>query len=199
MKINKNMKDFGPREIPPAGTQCARLIQIIDLGTQPTEYQGVKKDKRQVRLTWELVDAKMADGRNFVIGKSFSASLYKSSLLETIESMTGKPIQFESDGSYNMGQLLDAPCMVTVVLATKDGKTYANIGSISPMPTIKGKLIDAEPSTNHLINFGLDAFDQDTFDMIPKWVQKIIEESPEYHTATAKHGETKPYGEDIPF
>jgi len=180
MKIEQKNKDFGPRENPPQGTQCARLIHIIDLGTQETEFQGVKKEKRQVRLTWELVDAQMSDGRNFVIGKTFNASLYKSGLLDTIESMTGKQIEFEPDGSFDMGQLLDKPCMLTVVHATKGDKTYANIGAVSPMPTIKGKLVDADPSTNHLINFSLNPFDQDVWDMVPKWVQAIVEKSPEY-------------------
>jgi len=192
MFIKKNdNKDFGPRENPPEGTQCARLIHIIDLGTQHTEFQGVQKDKRQVRLTWELVDTHMSDGRPFVIGKTFNASLYKSGLLNTIESMTGKGIEFEPDGSFNMASLLDFACMVTVKLETKGDKTYANLVNVSPLPTIKGKKIDAEPSQNHLINFGFDAFDQTVYDMVPKWVQAICEKSPEY--GKAKHGE------DIPF
>ena len=180
MQIKQENKSFGPKELAPAGTQCGRLIHILDLGTQETEFQGQKKNRRQVRLTWELVDSRMQDDRTFIIGKTYNASLYKSSLLDLIESMTGKPIEFEQDGSYNMKQLLNLPCMVTVVHSTKADKTYANVGSVSPVPTIKGKKIDVEEATNHLLNFGLDEFDQDTYDMIPEWVQKIIEKSPEY-------------------
>ena len=192
MLIKKNdNKDFGPRENPPEGTQCSRLIHIIDLGTQHTEFQGVAKDKRQVRLTWELVDTHMADGRPFVIGKTFNASLYKSGLLNTIESMTGKGIEFEPDGSFNMKSLLDFACMVTVKNEAKGDKTYANIVNVSPLPTIKGKKIEAEPSQNHLINFGFDAYDQTVYDMIPKWVQTICEKSPEFTKAKS--------GEDLPF
>ena len=202
MKILKDEKKAF--ELPPQGTVCARLIHILDLGTQHTEFQGKAKDKRQLRLTWELVDNPMSDGRNFVIGKTVSASLYKSSLLEMIESMTGQNIEFESEGSFDMKQLLNLPCMLSVIHTSKEGKTYANIGSVSPMPTIKGKKIEAEEAQNHLINFGLDTYDQDTFDMIPKWVQAIIEKSPEYQEATRKHGETGYVGprhidEDIPF
>ena len=192
MQIKQENKSFGPRENPPKGTQCARLIHIIDLGTQHTEFQGQAKDKRQVRLTWELVDSEMSDKRKFVVGKTYNASLYKSSLLDTIESMTGKPIEFHEDGSYNMGQLLDAPCMVTIDHVVKGDKTYANITSISPMPTIKGKLVEADPSTNHILNFGLDNFDQDIYDMIPAWIQAIIEKSPEYK-------KIKGITQDIPF
>lgn len=204
MKLSQN--DKKAFETVPSGTQCARLIHILDLGTQHTEFQGKAKDKRQLRLTWELVDAPMSDGRNFVIGKTVSASLYKSSLLELVESMMGQNIEFEADGSFDMKQLLGLPCMLTVVHTVKEGKTYANIGAISPMPTIKGKKIEAEEATNHLINFGLDSFDQDTFDMIPKWVQAIIEKSPEYQDAVKGTRETKAYvkhtdfdGQDIPF
>jgi hypothetical protein len=188
MKIPKDEKKAF--ELPPQGTQPARLIHILDLGTQVTDYQGKTKEKRQLRLTWELVDAKMQDGRNFVIGKTVSASLYKSNLLEIVESMTGQTIEFESDGSYDMRQLIDLPCMLTVVLTEKDGKKYANIGSVSPMPTIKGKKLEADPATNHLINFGFDAYDQTTFDVIPTWIQEIIKKSPEYAQATQKHGMT---------
>ena len=184
-------KKSGPLENPPQGTQCARLIHIIDLGTQETEFQGQKKQRRQVRLTWELVDAKMKDGRNFVIGKTFNASLYKSGLLDTIESMTGKPIEFESDGSYNMNNLINHPCMVTVVYSEKNGNTYANIGSVSPLPTIKGKVVDCDEATNHLISFSLENFDQDTYDMIPKWIrEKLIEKSPEFKNIKS---------DDLPF
>ena len=192
MKIVEEKKSFGPKELPPVGTQCARLIQIVDLGTQETEFQGQKKNKRQVRLTWELVDAEMSDGRKFVVGKTYNASLYKSSLLDAIQSMTGKPVEFESDGSYDMKKLLDSPCMITVVHTVKGDKTYANIASLSPLPMIKGKTIDCEASTNHLINFGFDLYDQDTYDMIPAWVQAIIEKSPEYRLA-------KQLSDSVPF
>jgi hypothetical protein len=70
--------------------------------------------------------------------------------------------------------------MLYVLHETKDGKNYANIGSVSPMPTIKGKMLEADPSTNHLINFSLDPYDKDVFDMVPKWVQEIIKKSPEW-------------------
>ena len=180
------------RELAPAGTQCARLIHILDFGTHETEFQGVKKNKRQVRLTWELVDAKMADGKNFVIGKTYNASLFKSSLLDAIESMTGKPIEFEHDGSFDMGTLLGKPCMLTVAHNTKDGKTFAVPAGMSPLPTIKGKVIDCDEATNHLLNFSLDYFDKDVYDMIPEWAQKVIQTSPEW---------IKVYNEkqDLPF
>ena len=188
MKLNQNEKKAF--ETVPSGTQCARLIHLVDLGTQHTEFGGKSKDKRQLRLTWELVDAPMADGRNFVIGKTVSASLYKSSLLNIIESMQGKSIEFEADGSFDMKQLLGEPCMITVIHESKEGKTYANIGAISPLPKIKGKLVDCAEQTNHLINFGLDAYDQDTFDMVPKWIQATIEKSPEYREAVKGTRET---------
>ena len=188
MQIKQEQKSFGPKELAPVGTQMARLIHIVDLGTQETEFQGTKKNRRQVRLTWELVDSPMKDERNFIIGKTYNASLYKSSLLDLIQSMTGKNIEFEADGSYNMGGILGLPCMLTVVHTTKGDKTYANIGSVSPMPTIKGKVLEAEPATNHLLNFGLDEFDQDVFDMIPEWLREVIKKSPEYATT-----------QDLPF
>ena len=42
MQIKQENKSFGPKELAPAGTQCARLIHILDLGTQ--------EDRKSTRL-----------------------------------------------------------------------------------------------------------------------------------------------------
>ena len=45
-------KDF---EQAPAGSHVARCIKIIDLGTQESEYQGVKTIKNQILVSWEPI------------------------------------------------------------------------------------------------------------------------------------------------
>ena len=54
MQIKQENKSFGPKELAPQGTQCARLIHILDLGTQETEFQGQKKNRRSEEHTSEL-------------------------------------------------------------------------------------------------------------------------------------------------
>ena len=183
MQIKQENKSFGPKEIPPAGTYPGRLIWIVDMGTHETAYNGEKKNRREVRLTWELTELPMSNPEKFfVVGKKYNATLYKSNLLATIESMTGQPLSFDASGVFDMKSLLGMPCMITVVHKVDDGTTYANVGSVGPIPTLKGKKIDVDAAHNHLISFGLDPedWDQDTFDMLPEWMQKIIQTSPEY-------------------
>ena len=43
----------------------SRIYMVIDIGTQETEFEGVKHMRRQVRINWELPTKLMADGRPF--------------------------------------------------------------------------------------------------------------------------------------
>lgn len=192
MKIHNNAGEKKAFELPPTGTHPARLIHIIDLGTHETPFvnakTGLPKKQRQLRLTWELVECPMADGRNFVVGNTYTASLYKSNLLNAIESMMGQKLDLAEGEDFDAKTILGAPCMVTISHTKKGDKTYANIGALSPMPTIKGNKVEADPATNHLISFSLDEFDKDAFDMIPAWLQDKIKNSPEYALAAGDCG-----------
>lgn len=168
--------DFVP---PPAGTHVAVCYRFIDLGTQETEFQGVKKHQRKVMLGWELSNEMMEDGKPFMISQRYTWSMSeKANLRADLESWRGVAFK-ESDfgpGGFDIRRVLGAPCMMTVVHAEKNGKTYANIRAIGKLP--KGMSVPF--AVNPQVYFSLDEFDQVTFDNLSAGLKAIIVKAPEY-------------------
>lgn len=167
--------DFLP---PPPGTHVAVCYRFIDLGTQETEFQGQKKHQRKVMLGWEL-DEMMEDGKPFMVSQRYTWSMSeKANLRADLESWRGVAFK-ESDfgpGGFDIRRVIGAPCMLTIVHAEKNGKTYANIRAIGKLP----KGMDVPKGVNPQVYFSLDEFDQAVFDNLSAGLKAVIIKSPEY-------------------
>ncbi len=196
--------DFVP---PPAGTHIAVCYRFVDLGTQETEFQGVKKQQRKVMLGWELSDELMEDGKPFMITQRYTWSMSdKANLRADLESWRGVAFK-ESDfgpGGFDIRRVIGAPCMLTIVHAEKNGKTYANIRAIGKLP----KGTNPPHAINPHVYFSLDEFDQATFDNLSAGVKAIIVKSPEYmkivnggHVSdqTDSNGHARDFDDEVPF
>lgn len=159
---------------PSTGPVSAVLIQIIDLGTQKSLYQGEEKYAKKVKFVFEI-DEHMTDGRPFTVSKDFTASLHeKSSLRAFLESWRGQKYTDSDLGSFDPKTLLGKACTLSLV-SSKDGK-YVNIDSASKL--MKG--VQPIKPVNPVFLFDLDNFSQETFDKVWPWVQRKIQDSPEY-------------------
>lgn len=171
--------DFKPC---PDGTHLAICYRVIDLGTQRVEYQGQTKEQRKVLIGWELPGERMEDGRPFSIGQRYSWSMHeKSRLRHDLESWRGKKFE-QSDfgaGGFDISNLIGKPCLLSIVHTEKDGKTYANIASVSKL--VKG--MEVPKMENETVFFDLDNLDRAEFDKLSDTMKKIIEASPEYSSA----------------
>jgi hypothetical protein len=167
--------DFLP---PPPGTHVAVCYRFIDLGTQETEFQGQKKHQRKVMLGWELNEM-MEDGKPFMVSQRYTWSMSeKANLRADLESWRGVAFK-ESDfgpGGFDIRRVIGAPCMLTIVHAEKNGKTYANIRAIGKLP----KGMDVPKAVNPHVYFSLDEFDQSVFDNLSAGLKAVIIKSPEY-------------------
>lgn len=184
--------DFTP---PPAGTHMAVCYRVIDLGTQLVEFQGERKHQRKVMLSWELCDEHMEDGQPYSIHKRYTLSSHeRSTLRQDLEAWRGARFQ-DSDfgpGGFDIKKLLGVGCMLTVVHANKDGKTYANIGSVVKPP----KGMKAQAPINPMVYFSLDQFDSGVFNTLSQGLQEVIRKSPEYAAATS--GKSAGFAADEP-
>lgn len=178
-------KDTVPEfELPPSGTHLAVCYRVIDLGTQEQEWQGQTKHYRKIMLSWELPNERMSDGRCFSIHQRYTFSSSERAILrQHLESWRGRKFQ-DSDfgpGGFSIRNILGKGCMLAIAHdAGKNGRTYANIKAVVPMP--KGtKTADAE---NGIIYFDLDEFSNEVFDALSQSLQAIIVKSPEYRDAT---------------
>lgn len=161
-----------------AGTYPARCCGVVDLGLQHVEYQGQQKDQEKVLLMFELPTERMeVNGEDKPRWQSIKYTMSlneKAGLRKALDAWRGKPMTAEELQGFNVGNLLNAPCMLTIV--QKEGKngTYTTISGISkPMKGIPIPELENEP-----ILFDMESNDaEEMFQKLPEWVQKIVEES----------------------
>jgi hypothetical protein len=199
----------------PQGVHLARCYRVIDLGTQEVEYQGDVKAQHKIMLGWELFGEDETgaplltdDGQPLVISKRYTLSLSKNARLRTdLESWRGRAFSDQELKGFDVSALVDKWCMVNVVHDHRDGKTFSNIVSISPVPAM---LRNARPAgVNRLQVFDVTQPDMEVFGGFHDKLREIIERSFEWraqksppsqlarHTATA--GDVDEITSDCPF
>lgn len=114
-------KTFTPA---PEGTWNAVCVDVWPFYEESTPWGN----KTKTRLTWEL-DAKMDDGRPFIVSKSYTVSLHeKSGLYKDLKSWRGgKAFTAEEIDAFDLENVLGKPCQLVVVHNEKDEAVYANI------------------------------------------------------------------------
>jgi len=183
-KQNSSSSDF---KLPPAGSFMARLYRIIDIGTQTTEWMGKKKMQRKIICMFELHGEDndgyallTADSKPLVVSERYTLSLdEKATLRKDLEAWRGRAFTQEELDGFNLEVLLGKFCMVSITHTEHDGKQYANISSISQLPSALKKL--GEPKgVNETMIFTLEPFDQAKFEKLSEGLQGVIKKSAEY-------------------
>lgn len=174
-------KDTGGSFEPvPSGTHAARAISVISLGTQPSNNPQFPP-RFKVMIGWELPDELLevnGEKKPMMISKEYTLSLQeKANLRHDLESWRGKPFTADELAGFAVETLLGVPCLLTVIHKTKpDGKTYANISSVSKLPKSMTCAEQVLPTVHYEINQGED----DVFDALPEWIQKKIAKCAEW-------------------
>jgi hypothetical protein len=177
--------DFTPV---PAGLHLARCYRIVDLGTQQTEYMGETKHQRKIMLGWELHGKDDEDnelitsrGDPLAIFKNYTLSWSeKANLRIDLQGWRNKPFSEEEMRRFDISTVLGAWCMVNVVQRPgKNGKTYSNVGSISPVPSMV-KQAGLPPAVNPNQLFRLAEPNLELFETFGKGLKEKIQSSPEW-------------------
>ena len=179
----------------PAGMHHAVCYRVVDLGTQNVEWQGQSKTQRKVLVSWELPnelkDPYEYDGvehpaRPYTMHKKYTLSFHeKASLLKDLNSWRGRPFtDSELSGPPNgfyMRDIIGANCFLNVIhnVSDSNGKTYANVASVSPLAKGMGKLEPTNPTVfldltnpeldHDAIVAGLSDGIQETIKLSPEW------------------------------
>lgn len=173
----------------PAGTYAARCIRFIDLGSHDQTYQGESKGKKRlVLLTFEVPSERMDDGRPFSISKRYTWSMHeKSTLRKHLEAWRGQKFQPTDFGTFDIRNVLNKECMLSVVEWGDEQRGGTAIDSISKI--IKG--LEVAPAENDIVYFSLDPneFDAATLDSLSDNLKETIRQSPEY--ASVRGGGTR--------
>lgn len=175
-----NEKQF---ELAPEGTHIARCIQIVDLGTQPVEFNGEKKEQHKARITWELPNEqrvfKEENGEQpFLVSKEFTVSLSeKANLRKVLESWRGKAFEDSELQGFDVMNVLGVPCMLQIIHKTsKSGNKYAEISSV--MKLMKGTVCPNQINPSTSLSF--EDWNEAIFNGLNEWLRDKIKLSPEY-------------------
>ena len=166
-------------EILSSGTHRAVCSQIVGIGMQETEWQGVISEKQRIKLrfevpdervTWETSDGESKEGPK-IIWLTCTFSMHKNARLRKfIQSWLGIALGDKEAYDFDVDQMLGKACLISVVHNDWQGKTYANIDSISPLmrgmdvPVIEGESFCFDPY-HHT---------PEEFDRLPEWLQELV-------------------------
>jgi hypothetical protein len=186
----------GDFELAPADTHVARCYQVVDLGVQPNDLYG---PRHQIRISWELTDCRMADGRTFMVTKYFTYSLHeKATLRHDLETWRGRPFTDEELDAWTPDALLNAPCLIQIQhKPTAKGSVRAIVASVTKVP----KGLNVPPLTNQPLMYSPDYHDQHAWEQLSEKTQQQI--AGRVHSIAPLASKPEPaapaFDEDIPF
>lgn len=180
--LTVSAENSGNFELPPAGAVAARCNRVIDLGSQESTYEGKVSMKRKLLLSWELAELR-TDGSPFTISRRFGLSLHENSALRAfLQAWRGRPFTDEELAGFDLRKLINAPCLLNIAHTSRNGKDYANILSISPLP----KGMTAPELAAPAVLFDVDDPDAaDTLEGLSDGLQATITASPEWKARLA--------------
>lgn len=122
--------DFKPA---PAGTHNAVLVDVVGPVTKQVTWQGQVRDVDKLRIVWQIDEINPEFEGRYIVSQWYTATLHeKGNLCQMLEGWAGKPLP--SDAPFDTESLIGRPCIVNVVHRESNGKTYANVQSVSKLP-----------------------------------------------------------------
>lgn len=172
--------DFTP---PPAGSHLAICYRVLDLGTQLTRYMGEQKSQHKIMLSWELPEELTEDGQPFSVHQRYTFSMHeKATLRKHLEAWRGKAFE-EHDfgpGGFEVSKLLGQACLISITHTEKEGKTYANVASVSALPKAMRENVPAAKNDKIILSLDPGEFNADVFGGLSEGLKDVIKRSPEY-------------------
>ena len=202
---NSGGSNFEPA---PSGLHVARCYQLIDIGTQKSDGQYGAKDQHKIRIGFELF-AEDDEGRPIVkmvndkpmpltIGKTYTLSLReKSGLRRDLSAWRGRAFTDDEANGFDVSRLLGAYAYVNITHTERDGKVFANIASIAPLP---GSMKNNKPAPVHQNQlFDLDNRDMTVFAALSPKMQEFIMGSKEWNQKPPPSNDGRSEDEEVPF
>lgn len=167
----------------PPGTYTATCFRFIDLGSHESEYQGQKKTRHEVLISWELSDELMDDGRPFTVNKRYTWSMNeKSTLRHHLEAWRGKAFtneEFSGANAFDTKNLLGKPCTITITQETKqDGTQISKVSGVGK--AMKGVVPPPLQNAAQYLALTPDRFDPTVLETLGEYYKTLITSSPEY-------------------
>jgi hypothetical protein len=162
---------------------------VVDIGTQPAF--GKFPARRKVVILFEFPDHrielpdKQNDGKMLNLPRALSIKetctlASKGNLRPLLEGWRGRTFTEKELEGFDLKNVIGANALINVIHTKKEDKTYANIGSISPLMTGNKKRTQENPP----LYFSFDDCPQGKEIVVPAncpdWIKGMILQSEEY-------------------
>lgn len=176
----KSMKGQGQKDHPKKATHVGRIVGLIDLGHQPGwEFEGKQiKDAFKVRVTYELPNSKMTDGRPHWVSEDWNLNWFEGDGISSTLTKRVRAIdeQNESNDGKDLSKLINKPCM----LAIEPGKNgYPKIKAVTAVP----EGYPVPELVNQSFTFDMDSPDMNVYNTLPEFIRTRIQEALNYPTS----------------
>ena len=132
------VKDGGEFENHPEGQFRAVCMDVVDLGMVENKRFG--KMQHKIALVYHS-EEKTKDGRPFEVWSRYTATLADQGYLRPfLEAWRGKAFTPPELAEFDLEKLIGVNAYIQIIHNQRDGKTYANIGAIMPLPKGLAKL-----------------------------------------------------------
>lgn len=193
-------KDFEPVS---AGTHFAVCTGVFDIGLQPGSV-AYPAPRRILQLRFEIPAERVQwekDGQSFdkpaIIYERLTLSMGKKALLRAmVESWYGIGLTDEMAAKVDIEKFAGRCATLSIVHNKSGEKTYANIGSIGPLPKGMPPVVPENP----ILIYHADKTEQ--FEELPKFIQEKITNQlrPEPDDPEPEAVDTSTFADDdIPF
>lgn len=173
--------DFVPQDALEPGSYPARVVQLVNMGLQPSRpFQGQAKDpKERIYVGYEMSHEFMKDehgnddpSKPRWVGEHFP--FYNLQADRATSTIRYHAIDPEGVAQGDWGLLVGAACSVTLTKeARKDGKGFTNyVSHVGPALAVPG--YEQPALVNDPRIFDLDNPDLNVFNKLPKWLQEKI-------------------------
>ena len=160
-------------ENPKPGLHNAVCYGLVQLGTHMTTGQYAKMTPL-IMVMWEL-EERTTHGQRYSQRARYTDSFHsKARLRQMLESWRGK--KYVEGEEIDLEKLIGAPCTLNLIENTNNGKTYINVESVMPYQKNAERLKPEVPT----VCFNLHEPDMAEFEKVPEYLQKMIQESPEW-------------------
>jgi hypothetical protein len=189
--IAKDNGGGGDFALAPAGNHVGRCVQLIDLGTLYSRYYD--KWSHKVLLGWELPGEGNGDKGPHIVFKRFTLSLHENAQLrKDLESWRGRKFTRDELDGFDLRKVVGVPGLINVSHRESDGRTYADVDAVTPLP----KGTDCPAQVHPLIQFDIDDPDMDVFNEFSDGLKDTIRSAKEWTAPTA--GDPQPGEYDVP-
>ena len=188
---------------PESGIHNAICIGLIDMGTQTSFYKKVETTRRRIRVVWELYETAFqlnenTDMQPFTIDKEYTLSLHPNAALrQDLDSWRGVKFTNDELAGFEMNTILTRACQLNVIHRTSEkGSEYAKVETVIHMKAADVKKVPTSYNEIQMFSFEDEKMNWKYFESLPKYIQEIINESPQMQKLQEGNDESVPQRSD---